>query len=207
MRKKKITTIFVDIGGVLGTNGWDHASREHAIEKFHLDQKEFNARHQLMNDLLEIGKCSLDEYLKTVVFYQKRSFSLNDFKKFMLGESKPYPKMIDLVSGLQKQFGLKVVAVSNESRELTDFRIHKFNLKSFISFFVASCYVGLRKPDPAIYHMALDLAQAKPQEVVYLEDRALYVEKADHLGIHSIQHVDYVTTKAKIFEQFSFYQL
>lgn len=204
MRKKKITTLFVDVGGVLATNGWDHVSRDLAVEKFHLDQKEFNARHQLMNDLLEIGKCTLDDYLKTVVFYQKRPFTMNDFKKFMLGESKPYPKMIEFVSGLQKQFGVKVVVVSNECRELTDYRIHKFNLKNFVSFFVSSCFVGLRKPDPAMYELALNLSQSKAQDVIYLEDRALYCDKANELGLHSIQHVDPVTTKAKIFEQFSF---
>jgi putative hydrolase of the HAD superfamily len=32
-----ITTLFLDIGGILLTNGWDHNIRTHAADKFGLD--------------------------------------------------------------------------------------------------------------------------------------------------------------------------
>lgn len=68
MVTKQITTLFLDIGGVLLTNGWDHNIRARAAEKFSLDYAEMNERHHLTFDTYEEGKLSLDEYLKRVVF-------------------------------------------------------------------------------------------------------------------------------------------
>jgi putative hydrolase of the HAD superfamily len=68
-----INTLFLDIGGVLLTNGWDHNIRKSAAEKFGLDYEEMNERHRLTFDTCELGKLSLDDYLKRVVFYQNAS--------------------------------------------------------------------------------------------------------------------------------------
>ena len=80
------TTLFLDIGGVILSNGWDHQLREKAAKKFGLDFMEMNQRHALTFDTYEIGKITLDEYLNRVVFYVSRSFSHEDFKEFMFGE-------------------------------------------------------------------------------------------------------------------------
>src|SRR5512147_2404259 len=119
----QITTVFTDIGGVLLTNGWDHHSRQRAAETFGLDYEEMSERHHLTFDTYEEGKLSLDEYLKRVVFYQERSFSQEEFTKFMYDQSQPYPDMINLIRGLKTQYGLRVAAVSNEGRELTMYRV------------------------------------------------------------------------------------
>lgn len=114
-----ITTLFLDIGGVLLTNGWDHNERMHAAEKFGLDYEEMNERHHLIFATYEEDKLSLDEYLNRVVFYQERSFSREEFTAFMYAQSQPFPEMIELMRGLRTQHGLSVAAVSNEGRELT----------------------------------------------------------------------------------------
>src|SRR5512147_1739396 len=106
----QITTVFTDIGGVLLTNGWDHNSRKSAAEKFGLNYEEMSERHHLTFDTYEEGKLSLDDYLKRVVFYEDRSFSREDFKKFMYDQSQPYPEMIKLIRGLKTQYGLRVAA-------------------------------------------------------------------------------------------------
>src|SRR5258706_16160149 len=121
-----ITTLFLDIGGVLLTNGWDRGIRRLASEKFGLDYAEMDERHHLTFDTYEEGKLSLDEYLDRVVFYQDRSFSHDDFKAFMFAQSNPFPEMIELVRGLKHQYGLQVAAVSNEGRELTTYRVQQF---------------------------------------------------------------------------------
>ena len=143
----QITTLFVDIGGVLLTNGWDHHSRRRAAETFGLDHEEMNERHHLTFDTYEEGKLSLDDYLQRVVFYQERSFSPEDFKKFMYAQSQPYPDMIRLIRGLRAQYGLRVATVSNEGRELTIYRVQRFDLGTFVDFFLSSCFVHYRKPD------------------------------------------------------------
>src|ERR1700704_5949101 len=99
MKKLKIapTTIFTDIGGVLLTNGWDREGRKKAMKKFKLDPLETEERHHLTFDTYESGKISLSEYLKRLVFYTKRDFSEEDFRKFMFEQSRPFPEMLALI--------------------------------------------------------------------------------------------------------------
>jgi len=85
---------------------------------------------------------------------------------------------------------------SNEGRELTRHRIGKFSLAEFVDFFVVSCFVHFRKPDTDIFHMALDLAQVPPDQVIYVEDRLMFIEVAGTLGIRGIHHTGYASTKA-----------
>lgn len=190
-----ITTLFLDIGGVLLTNGWDRGIRTHAAEKFGLNYEEMNERHHLTFDTYEEGKLSLDQYLDRVVFYQEREFSREEFKAFMYAQSQPYPDMIELVRGLKTQYNLQVAAVSNEGRELTEFRVQQFKLGTFIDFFVSSCFVHYRKPDEDIYRIALDISQVQPEQVVYIDDRAMFVEVARGLGINGIIHNSHDATR------------
>jgi putative hydrolase of the HAD superfamily len=183
-----ITTLFLDIGGVLLTNGWDHGMRRRAAELFHLDYEEMNERHHLTFDTYEEGKLSLDEYLSRVIFYEKRSFSRDDFRNFMFQQSQPYPETIELIRTVKKEHGLKVVAVSNEGRELTTYRVGKFKLDSIMDSFVVSSFVHFRKPDADMYRIALDIAQVSPSQVMYIEDRAMFVEVAQSLGLKGILH-------------------
>jgi putative hydrolase of the HAD superfamily len=190
-----VTTLFLDIGGVLLTNGWDHTMRQKAAEVFGLDYAEMNERHHLTFDTYEEGKLSLDQYLDRVVLHQGRSFSREDFKRFMFAQSQPNPAMIELVCNLKAQYGLKLAAVSNEGRELTVYRIREFGLGEFIDFFVSSCFVHYRKPDEDIYRIALDISQVSPSEVAYIEDRAMFVQVAQGLGIRGIYHTSFEATR------------
>ncbi|MCZ2127555.1 MAG: HAD family phosphatase [Anaerolineales bacterium] len=193
-----ITTLFLDIGGVLLTNGWDHNARARAASQFQLDYAEMDERHHLTFDTYEEGKLSLDEYLRRVVFHRERAFTPADFKAFMYAQSQPFPEMIELIKTLKARHNLRVAAVSNEGRELTTYRVERFQLNSFIDFFISSCFVHYRKPDADIYRMALDVSQARPHQVAYLDDRALFVQVAQELGIHSILHQNYETTKGEL---------
>jgi len=113
-----ITTLFLDVGGVLLTNGWDHYARRRAAKNFKLDWAEMEYRHNLNFATYEEGKIVLEEYLGRVVFYQKREFTRAQFRRFMFAQSKPYPGMIDRFAQLKVRHGLKIVVVSNEAREL-----------------------------------------------------------------------------------------
>jgi putative hydrolase of the HAD superfamily len=193
-----ITTLFLDIGGVLLTNGWDHNMRQEAADTFGLDYDEVNERHHLTFDTYEEGKLSLYEYLQRVIFYKERPFSLEEFKAFVFEQSQPHQEMVDLVCNLKQRYRLKIAAVSNEGRELTVYRIAEFDLGSFIDFFISSCFVHYRKPDEDIYRIALDIAQVPPERVVYLEDRPMFVEVAQGLGIRGIVHKDLESTRAAL---------
>jgi putative hydrolase of the HAD superfamily len=196
-----ITTMFLDIGGVLLTNGWGHQSRREAAEQFNLDYAEISDRHHLTFDTYEVGKLSLDEYLTRLVFYEDRPFTREDFKTFMFAQSQQQPEMAQteaLLKGLRAKYHLKVATVSNEGLEIARYRIKKFNLSSYVDFFVFSCFVHCRKPDSDLYRLALDCAQVLPEQVVYLDDRAMFVEVARGLGIHGIHHTDYECTRSAL---------
>lgn len=190
--------IFLDIGGVLLTNGWDHNMRLKAAEKFDLDYAELNERHHLTFDTYEEGKLSLKEYLQRVVFYQPRSFSLNEFQDFMFRQSRAFPDMIDMLSQLKSAYKLNIAAISNEGRELTNHRIRTFNLDQLIDFFISSCFVHFRKPDADIYRIALDIAQVRAEHAIYIEDRPMFVDVASDLGIHGIVHTSLAGTRKEL---------
>ena len=193
-----ITTLFLDIGGVLLTNGWDHRARKRAAANFKLEWAEVEDRHNLNFATYEEGKLALDEYLERVVFYQKRSFTRVQFRRFMFAQSKPFPEMIALIAQLKARYGLKIAVVSNEAREVNAYRIRKFKLGELVDSFVSSCFVHIRKPDADIFRLALDIAQTPIQQIVYIDNTAMFTEIAEGLGIRSIVHTDYESTCTKL---------
>ena len=193
-----ITTLFVDIGGVLLTDGWSYEFRQLAVIEFNLNSEEMEARHSQAFETLELGKITMQEYLKLVIFYKARDFTPERFLEFIFARSAPHPNMIELIRQLKKKYGLKIVVVSNEARELNSYRIQKFMLNEFIDTFVSSCYVGLLKPDPDIFQLALDIAQSPPEQVVYIENTSMFVGIAEDLGIHGIWHTDYNSTRQQL---------
>jgi len=188
-------TLFLDIGGVLLTNGWDRHSRQKAAERFYLNEEDMNGRHALMFDPFEIGKISLDDYLDHVVFYEPRSFTREDFKTFIFEQSQPYPEMLQLMKEMKQKYQLKVVVVSNEGRELMIYRADRFKLRELVDFCVCSSFVHLKKPDYEIYQFAIDMAQVKPQEVIYIDDRLLLTQIGAELGLKIIHHQSYHQTR------------
>jgi len=197
-RAVAITTLFLDIGGVLLSNGWDHHARRRAAKHFQLEWAGMEQRHRLTFETHEEGRLSFEEYLGRVVFYQKRSFTRSQFRSFMVAQSKPHSEMIELVAGLKVRYGLKVAVVSNESRELNAYRIRRFKLDRLVDSFISSCFVQIRKPDVEIFRLALDISQAPARQIVYIEDTPMFVQIAEGLGIRSILHTDYESTRAKL---------
>jgi putative hydrolase of the HAD superfamily len=195
-----ITTLFLDIGGVLLTNGWDRQARRRAAETFGLDHAEMDERHHLTFDTYEAGKLSLEQYLRRVVFYEERSFSEEAFRSFMYAQSQPFPDMIDLIGRIKQRHNLKVASVNNEGRELMLYRIETFSLNAIMDFFVSSCFVHFRKPDADIYRVALDMAQVRPEQVLYIDDRPMFVQVAHDLGIQGLVHRDIATTRQALAE-------
>jgi putative hydrolase of the HAD superfamily len=183
-----VTALFLDVGGVMLTNGWDRKSREAAAKQFGLDLDELNDRHRMTFDTYEAGKLSLDDYLKRAVFYQERAFTLDDFKKFMYDQSVAYPEMIELIKALKAKYKLRIAVVNNEGREINEHRIRAFKLNEFVDFFISSCFVHFRKPDADIWKVALDIAQVPRDEVVYIDDRMMFVQVAQGLGLRGVCH-------------------
>ena len=201
MNNMKISCLFLDIGGVLLSNGWGHEFRQLAIKHFNIDGME--ERHRLIYITYEEGRISLDEYLDRTVFYKSRDFTRTELLNFIYSLSTADTDMIDFIRKIKLQYGLKIIAVSNESREINEYRINTFKLNEIFDFYVSSCYVNVRKPDPKIFQIALDGAQVPANEIVYIDDKQMFVDIAKDLGINGICHTDYLST-AKALAEFGF---
>ncbi len=174
----EVTTLFWDNGGVILTNGWDRNSRREAVEKFHLDWADFEDRHELMLDAFERGHACLDDYLKRTVFYRERPYSMQQFKDFMFAQSQPFPESLEFVGKLAAGRRWLLAALNNESSEINEYRIHTFHLRDYFEAFFSSCYLGVRKPRPQIYNLALRITQSAPWECLLIDDRELNLECA-----------------------------
>ncbi len=185
-----ITTIFFDIGGVLLTDGWGHVSRRAAAEEFNLDWEEYTERHEKVAHAIEVNGLTLERYLDRTIFYRPRAFSREDFRAFIFAQSQPNPDALKLTADIARSGKYFMATVNNEILELNVFRIQKFGLRNYFPVFFSSCFLGLRKPDEAIYRMVLQVAQRAPEECLFIDDREVNLECPRELGIKTILFTD-----------------
>ncbi len=200
MSAVSLKILFLDVGGVLLNNGWGHESREKAARQFALNYDEMEVLHNFIFNVYEMGKITLNDYLNTVVFNHPRDFSREEFKEFMFAESVELPDMLQWLIGWKRSnCGFRIISINNEGIELNQYRIEKFNLHDCFDAFVSSGDVGMRKPDPGIFRLAMGIAQARPDQCVYFDDRLMLARAAGQMGIHAHHHHGFATTK-KILE-------
>lgn len=183
-----IKALFWDIGGVLLTNGWDREQRAQVTANFGLDAAEFTERHKLAAPELELGRMTLAEYMDQTVFYEPRDFTPAEFRAAMEAVSRPYPESLALARELSA--GIRMYALNNEGRDLNEYRIASCGLQEFLLAFFTSCYLGVLKPNPAIYRLGLSFAGLRPEEAVMIDDRAQNVQAARSVGMHAVQFRD-----------------
>ena len=180
--------ILFDVGGVLLTNGWDTRERALAIETFHLDPADFEARHHAVYDAWERGAISVKAYLDATVFNEPRSFSPDEFFAFMLTQSKLLPDgALGTLKELSASNKYMLGALNNEARETNEYRFEKFGLRSYFKVAFSSCYLGLRKPDIIIYQRALDILGRPPERILFIDDRTENVAGALKAGMRAIR--------------------
>ena len=182
-----IRAVFWDIGGVLATNGWDREQRRAVLEQFRIPVDEFEERHELVFGAFETGHLTLDEYLDRTVFDHSRNFTHEEFKAAMFAQSKPNPEALAVAREVSAAGKYKCATLNNEARELNQYRIEHFGLREIFVAFVSSCYVSMRKPEERMFRLALDLLQVPAREACMIDDRAVNLESAKRLGIHTIQ--------------------
>ena len=176
-----------DVGGVLLSDGFDQKSRAEAVAHFGLDGAEFERRHAGVEIAFEMGQIDLDGYLDATVFYESRPFSREEFRAFIFAQSRAHPAAIETARAIRDAGEYRMAVLSNESRELNEYRIRTFRLGPIFEDFFSSCYTGRRKPDPAAYRLALSVTQRAPEETLFLDDRAENVEAAARLGLRTLR--------------------
>jgi len=184
----EISTIFFDIGGVILTNGWDRDARREAAQAFQLDWEDFQDRHDLSFPAFDAGQITLNQYLDRSLFYRTRSFTREEFTAFMFAQSREFPETRAILSALARSGKYLIGAINNEPLELNQYRIEAFQLRHDFQLFFSSCYLNARKPEEAIYRIALQVTQRAPESCVFIDDRALNLENPRRLGMNVVHH-------------------
>lgn len=92
---------------------------------------------------------------------------------------------------LERLHGRYSLLVLTNTNALHDEHIrHTWPVFSRAHHWVASHQVGLRKPDEAIYRLALRQANVPPEATVYIDDIAEHIAAARRLGVRAIQMTD-----------------
>lgn len=196
--------LFLDIGGVLLTNGWSHEARQKAATQFGFDYTKMNTYHEMIFDIYEQGSVPLDYYLDTILFYEPQPFTKEAFVSFMLQQSQELPQTLQwLLEWKKNNPELRIISINNEPKELHEYRVKTFGLRRLFDAFVCSCDVGLRKPDPAIYKLALSVAGVRAEECLYVDDREALVRAGRWAGLPAWQHKTFEETKAFLEESFT----
>lgn len=180
--------ILFDVGGVLLTNGWDTRERALAAQHFHLNLPDLEAKHQSVFSAWERGKITRDDYLDAAVFCRPRGFSRDEFFNFVLAQSQWLPNgAIGILKHLAASNNYMLGALNNEARETNEYRLTTFGLRQYFDVVLSSCYLGLRKPDLAIYQRALDILGRPAERILFIDDRAENVAGALNAGMKAIQ--------------------
>lgn len=195
-----VTAIFSDVGGVLATNGWDRGTRQRAATEFNLAWNDFEERHELVVNAFELGQLSSDDYLNRTVFFEPRGFTKEQFRAFMFAQSRPFPQSLEHFGQLARSGKYFMATLNNESLDLNLYRIHHLGLRSVFSVFFSSCFLGVKKPDAAIYQMVLKLTAREAEECLFIDDRLLNVEVASRCGMQTIHCTDPLELPARMRE-------
>ena len=185
-----IELVLFDVGGVLGSNGWDREQREAAVERFHLDAEDFQYRHEETVGALEAGQISLDEYLDLTVFCGPRAFTRDEFRRFMFEQSVAWPDSIAVARDLADRAVVRMATLNNECAELNTYRIARFGLADIFPTFFTSCWLGTRKPTHEIYARVIGMTQANPARTLLIDDRVQNLRPAEALGIRTVHFQD-----------------
>jgi epoxide hydrolase-like predicted phosphatase len=97
----------------------------------------------------------------------------------------PNEDMIDLIRDLRAQ-GMRTGLLTNNARELRALWWELLPYDELFDDIVDSSDVGLRKPNPAIYRLALERLGSTAHRTAFLDDIASNVDAAERVGLRAV---------------------
>lgn len=196
MSYQMIKTIIFDIGGVLTFTDFGIIYMEFAKRAGLSPQFVIDYHQRQMNELL-LGTTSLGQFFAEMGV--KSGKSEEDLRKIWLEVGLPHRKinqeLIDILPILQKKYSVGTLTNLSPHRKIMDEAI---NLYQYFDYKVLSCDLGLKKPDPRFYTLALKYAKAEPGEAIFIDDDTRYINAASGLGMNVIQFISTKQIKADL---------
>ena len=151
------------------------------------------------NRLAEVGAITDGEYWRRTApglgLYTLEA--LRAFQQDLFGPAVVTQAMVDLVRRLHGPY--RTGLLSNASDALTPaFIAERFGLGGLFDVVLVSALVGVAKPDPAIYHLALDRLGTAPEATLFLDDQPPNVVAAAALGLQAIHFSGYEMLLAEL---------
>ena len=184
-----IRTIFWDIGGVVLTNGWDKGQRSRVLSRLGVNLEAYEEVHERANYYWERGLMTAKEFFAQTVLQANPHLDLT-FETLwpqVCAESKVlHAECLDMLSELKEQGSYRLATLNNESRELNEYRLDAFKLRSLFDYFICSGYVHEMKPLPGIFRSAIDVSGFAARTALFIDDKSENCAAAEALGMHVI---------------------
>jgi putative hydrolase of the HAD superfamily len=187
--KVSIRTIFWDVGGVLLTNGWDIDQRARVLQRLGVDLEAYEEAHERANYYWERGIISAEDFFSQTVLKPnaKLDLTFDILWPQVCAESKVlHPECLDMLAELKQMGHYRIATLNNESRELNEYRLDAFKLRSLFDYFICSGYVHEMKPMPGIYKSAIDISGFCAETALLIDDKQENCEAASALRMQTI---------------------
>ncbi|MFA6524892.1 MAG: HAD-IA family hydrolase [Patescibacteria group bacterium] len=144
----------------------------------------------------EQGKINSDEFYNQVVKLCDLKISQIQFRDAYTQIFTPIPETIELINALKPNYKLGLLSSTSE----WDF---EFGFKPLIDVSIfdsitLTYQLGIKKPDPKLFHDALNKLSVAPNETAYIDDLPETIEVANNLGIHGILFTGNDTLQASL---------
>ena len=193
-----ITTVISDFGGVLTTpliQSFARVQDETGIPMEELGKgmsriERADGTHPLYE--LEMGRVSEADFLARLAEELEETLGhrpeMHRFREIYFEALNPNEPMIELMRELKGR-GYRMAMLTNNVREWEPLWRSMLPVDEIFELVVDSAFVGLRKPDPAIYELTLErLGGPAPAECLFVDDIEHNVDAARELGMSAVQY-------------------
>ena len=183
-----IKALISDLGGVLLRTRTDHSRR--ALEQRvglppnTVEERVFNSDLSLKAMRGEVGEEAVWQALERELDLPRFGLTWQAFQTEFFAEDFVDEELVAFIRSVRP--GLKTGLLSNAWDGLREVMQTRVRIMDAFDVIVISAEEKIAKPDPRIYHLALDRLAVNPAEAIFLDDFSENVEAAAALGLHSI---------------------
>ena len=195
-----IKAVFWDFGGVITTSPFDSFNiyeKENNLAKDFIRQ--VNATNPDNNAWAKLERNEIDILEFNELFLSESSelgYPIPGIEVISLLQGQLRPEMIGALKKIKGQLIQACLTnnISSPNEELSDENVSiagkNDEVMSLFDFVIASSEQNVRKPDPDFYQLALEEANVRPNEVVFLDDLGINLKPARGLGMQTIKVTD-----------------
>jgi putative hydrolase of the HAD superfamily len=202
-----IRAVICDFGGVLTTpliESFRAYERETGVKFADLGVAMARAAERRGGDYLlfelERGEITEEEFIAAIEAELEGDVRLGPLRQTYFDNLHPNPPMIDCMRDLRGR-GLRMALLTNNVREWEPhWRAKLPELDEIFEVVVDSAFVGMRKPDPAIYELTLERlgGEVHAGECVFVDDTDVNCDAAEALGMRAVRFRDAEQARAEL---------